>query len=214
MVLILGSAYVHGVLTNRWGTPPDLSAAAAKLDSIPQVVGDWHSQPLTISEGQLKGAEAVGHLSRIYRNDKTQAEIQIMILCGPHGAIAVHPPTICFTSAGLQQDYPEKMQAIEAGGAKGAFWKTLFTKRTPDGLRTELETYWAWSVHGECQAPGNPRLEFASSPHLYKMYVTHLRRSSLDLNVKESTEAPCEDFLKAFLPVFRKTISESESSTP
>lgn len=209
LAIILGSAYVHGVLSDRWGRPADLSVAAGKLENLPHIVGDWHSRPLEIPESQLQGAEAVGHLARVYRNDKTQTEIRVMVLCGAHGPIAVHPPTICFTSAGLEQAHPEKIQTIAAGNVQDKFWKTLFTKRSPDGVRSELDTYWAWSVNGECEAPENPRLTFGGRPHLYKIYVTHLRGFSQGANAKAPADAPCEEFLEVFLPAFRTVLSES-----
>lgn len=210
LLLIIGSAYVHGVLTDRWGVPDDLSGAAAKLDAIPEVVGDWQSQPLEISEAQLQGAEAIGHCSRVYRNDKLNTEVQVMILCGPNGPIAVHPPTICFTSSGMRQAYPEKQRTVEAGDLTGKFWQTVFTKRSPDGLGTDLETYWAWSVHGECKAPANPRIEYAMSPHLYKIYVTHNNFASGGGDSEESDgKSPCVEFLKVFLPAFKAALSSS-----
>lgn len=206
LVIIIGTAFGHGILTDRWGKPADLSAAAKKLDAIPPVIGDWHSKPLEMPKSQLEAAEAVGHISRIYRNDKTQTEIQLLVLCGPRGPIAVHSPTICFTSAGRQQAFPEKRESVKASDATGNFWQTVFTKRTPDGLEDELDTYWAWSVQGECQAPENPRLEFAGSQHLYKIYVTHLRQPAAN---KTSKDSSCEDFLKVFLPAFQAALAKS-----
>ncbi len=208
-VLVVGSAYVHGVMTNRWGAPPDLSNAAGKLDKLPKTLGDWHSQPVEMKEWELKGAEAVGHFSRFYRDDETQTEIFVRVLCGPSGPIAVHPPTICFPGAGLQQSYPEKRETIDAGNVKGEFWRTAFTSRSPDGVRTEVETYWAWSVAGICEAPSNPRLEYATSPHLYKIYVSMARRTAGEAIPEDNARAACEKFLKLFLPAFQSAISES-----
>lgn len=210
LAIIIGSALAHGVLTNRWSNPVDLSLSAAKLKTLPEVVGDWRSEPLEIAEAQLQAAEAVGYFNRVYRNDKTQTEVQVLILCGPHGPIAVHPPTICFTGAGWQQSYSEKKQTIEVGDLKGEFWTTLFTKRTPDGVPLELETYWAWSMAGETVASDNPRLEFASSPHLYKIYMSH-RRSRVGQSSEKPVTPPCEEFAKVFLPRFRAALSGSDS---
>ncbi len=205
LVLVLGSACVHGVLTNRWGQPVDLSIAAAQLDKLPHIVGDWHSQPLEVPESQLEGAEAVGHFSRLFRNDKTQTQVQVMVLCGAHGPIAVHPPTICFQGAGYRQTDPEKAKTVNAGDVKGTFWNTVFIQRTPDGVTWELDTYWAWSTHGECEASENPRVQYASSPHLYKIYVTHRRLPSN----ADASKSACEEFLKVFLPAFRATLSDT-----
>ncbi len=118
------------------------------------------------------------------------------------------PPFVSQALVYEQTDH-EKKRTIESGDVKGEFWNTLFTKRSPDGVRTDLETYWAWSLSGETVASDNPRLEFASSPHLYKIYVTQLRNNTGAATTKKSTEPPCEEFLKVFLPVFRAALSES-----
>jgi hypothetical protein len=200
---------VHGVRTDRWGSPVDLSVASGKLDGIPHTVGDWHSLPLEMSEGQLQAAEATGHFSRMYRNDQTQEEIKVIILCGPHGPIAVHPPTICFTGAGWEQTRPEQLREIKPDEVQGAFWETVFTRLALDGIRQNMDTYWAWSVNGNWEAPDNPRIHFAGSPHLYKMYVTRDHKPNEDKQEKQPTEPPCEEFLKVFLPTVRAALSES-----
>ena len=209
LILVIGSAYVHGVMTNRWAPPPDLSPAAAKLDKLPAVIGDWHSQPIEMSEGQIKAAEVVGYFCRVYRNDKTRAEIQITVLCGPHGPISVHSPTICFPGAGLQQAYPEKKETVDSGKVKGEFWRTTFTMQSPDGVREDVDTFWAWSTDGICEAPNNPRLQYASSPHLYKIYATQRRNAAEAHKTNDEPLPGCEEFLKDFLPAFRSAISGS-----
>ena len=207
--LVIGSACVHGVMTDRWGPPPDLSAAAAKLDQLPTAVGDWQSQPIEMSETQRQIAEVAGHFSRAYRNPKTQTEIHVFVLCGPHGPMAVHPPTICFPGAGLRQAAPEKKHTVDAGKWKGEFWRTTFNRRSPDGVRWEWDTYWAWSTDGTCVASDNPRLQYAGSPHLYKIYVTHVRRTAEGSDAQEDSRTACDEFLKRFLPAFQSALSGS-----
>lgn len=209
-LLIFGSAYGHGLMTNRWGAPPDLAAAAAKLDQIPLVMGEWQGQDRDLPETQLQAAEAVGAVSRIYRNEKLQAEVQLLVLCGPHGPIAVHPPTVCFAGAGLYQVAPEKSREMNAGKVRGTFWETVFTIRTPEGVTEELETFWAWSVAGECQAAENPRVEYAAQPHLYKIYVTHLRPATTGNASPPPADNPVEAFLQDFLPTFQKALADSD----
>jgi hypothetical protein len=205
-VLVIASGYVHGVLTDRWGTSGDVAQAAEKLEKIPHAFGDWHSEPLEIPASQLEAAEAVGHFARVYRNHETHTELQVLILCGPHGPIAVHPPTICFTGAGYVQADPETKQKIETDQIEGTFFETIFTKKMPEGYPVPLKTYWAWSENGRCEAPDNPRVRFAGSGHLYKIYVTRVL-SPLDDKVEGETTV-CEEFLKIFLPKFEAAVSE------
>ena len=206
LALVIASGYVHGVLTDRWGASGDVEQAALKLEKIPPAFGDWHSKPLEIPASQLEAAEAVGHFARVYRNHETHAELQVMIVCGPHGPIAVHPPTICFTGAGYVQSEPETRQTIETDQIEGTFFETIFTKKLPEGYQVPLKTYWAWSEHGRCEAPDNPRVRFANSKHLYKIYVTRVLEPQ---DVKdEGKTTVCEEFLELFLPRFEAAISE------
>lgn len=209
LALVAGSTCVHGVLTNRWGAPPDLAAAAAKLDRIPHVIGNWESKAVEIPSTELEAAEAVGHFARLYQS--SQGQIQVLIVCGAHGPIAVHPPTICFTGAGYAQTEPETNQAITVGKVNFEFWKTIFTKKSAEGILIPLRTYWAWSVDGRCEAPVNPRMHFASNQHLYKIYVTQVL-SSPSTRPTDAETAVFESFLSEFLPKFRAALSEPPAS--
>lgn len=210
LVLVVGSTYVHAVRTNRYGDPPNLAAAAAKLEAIPSAVGNWYSVPVEMPESQLQVAEAVGHFARRYRNDETQTEIEVLVLCGAQGPISVHSPTVCFIGAGYQQTEPEKRRSVDAGELKGEFWNALFTKQSSDGVREDLDTFWAWTVDGETKAPKNPRIEFAGDSHLYKIYVSERRNSSRSGSDKSAPKTRCEEFLKLFLPAFQAALAEAK----
>jgi len=63
-----------------------------------------------------------------------------------------------------------------------------------------LRIRWSWSRGGSWQAPDNPRLTFAGSSVLYKLYVIVY----MD-DVKESVkEDPGNDFIRALLPELQK----------
>jgi len=66
LALIVGSGLVHGAWTNRWRTAPALADLAARLESVPTVLGDWTATSRAIPPRELAMAGAVGHISRVY----------------------------------------------------------------------------------------------------------------------------------------------------
>ena len=68
LALIVGSGLVHGAWTNRWRTAPALAELAARLESVPTVLGDWTATSRAIPPRELAMAGAVGQISRVYTN--------------------------------------------------------------------------------------------------------------------------------------------------
>src|SRR5262245_10801512 len=162
--LLTGSAVWYGLLTDRWGPSPDRQAAAAKLAGLPAVVGGWEGRPVELNARMLAAADVTGHVARRYVHRGTGQEIMLLILCGRPGPVAVHTPDVCYQGAGYSPGPPEKRAA-----AGGTFWTAQFARTTapPDALRI----YWAWSDGGAWTAADNPRVAFARSPALYKLYA-------------------------------------------
>jgi len=210
-VVVVGTGYLHGLTTDRWGGSQALVAAAAKLSDIPTIVGDWESSELEIPDEQLQKAEAVGNLSRVYVNRTTGTAVSVMILCGRPGPISVHPPTVCFVgTGGLSLHAPPESCSVLAAQSEelGQFWRADFHKLT-DGISTWMRTYWTWSPTGKWGASQSPRFEYARYPFLYKMYISRaMRRSGESVD-----DDPSKDFMEVFLPVLdEKLFSEQESS--
>jgi hypothetical protein len=206
VVLIIGVGVVDGVLTDRWGRDEKLQAAAQRLEkNVPVEVGDWNSTAVEISASQLQQAEAVGHFSRRFsRESNSEEQVSVLALCGPHGPIAVHPPTVCFVGAGWRPGYaPKKREFKDESGKKslGTFWVTDFTKDV-DGVPTTMRTFWGWSNGSDAgwRASNNPRFEFAGSPFLYKLYVT------VPVDPNDDDDKTGEDFIRSFLPAIDKAI--------
>ena len=61
LALIVGSGLVHGAWINRWRTAPALADLAARLESVPTVLGDWTATSRAIPPRELAMAGAVGH---------------------------------------------------------------------------------------------------------------------------------------------------------
>ena len=211
--LVLAAAgLVHGTWSGRW-SPIDLSIVSNRVYEIPETIGDWVViDEGTYSEHELKIAELSSYIMRHYRDRGTGEVVTVLLMCGKTGPVAVHPPTVCYKGQGFEQLDAEKKHAVDTGQQGDAsvgheFLTAAFAKPDP-GTHMRQRIYWAWSTNGVWQVPANPRLEFSSSPVLFKLYVTQeahqLRR--------ESGESAAEAFLLDALPVIRQAVSGD--STP
>jgi hypothetical protein len=201
-VLLASSGVVHGLLTGRWGISPDVRAAAARCDQLPMSFGEWESHVKDISPAELEVAEVVGYCSREYvkRGDQKQ-RVTLLLICGRPGPISVHTPDICYAGAGYSvvgnvEHYPIKSDAVAAEFATACFSK-------PNPVPVPLRILWSWSDGGPWSAPDNPRLTFARSGALYKLYV--LRGTDQTLQKDD----PCVEFLEALLPELQKCLSKT-----
>lgn len=174
MISIGALGYAHGRLTDRWGMPAEVSQAAERLALVPHEINGWVGTDLPIGTRQLEAASAEGSLSRQYMHSETGEVVQVMILCGRPGPIAVHPPTVCFVGSGVEQATEESKATLSSGETESEFFTADFVQT--DLFEEAQRTYWAWSTTGRSwSAPGDSqttRLTFAGEPYLYKMYFT------------------------------------------
>lgn len=197
------SGVISGLQTGRWGTPSDLHEAAARLELVPKTFGSWQSEEIPISERELEQAEAVGHLSRRYTNRGDGTAVRVVIVCGRPGPIAVHSPTACFTSAGYEMRSAPERRFVRLKGSLplARFWVADFEEQRA-GTTSAIRTFWSWSHDGRWQTPENPRITFAGSSRLYKLYVLRTKAEQ-----KEPVEDDaCSAFLQAFLPELQKAV--------
>jgi hypothetical protein len=209
-VLIALSGMLHAVQTEAWELPRRLATAAEQLHDVPPVVGEWHSREITIEPSQLKAAEAAGGIARIYEHPSGE-RVNILLLCGPTGPIAVHPPTVCFTAAGYEQVTPQQRFVLTGDdGRPAAFWMADF-ERGIDGVPVRIRTYWGWSFGEGWKAPEHSRLAFAGTGVLNKLYVTY--EVPRDRARVKPTSEPVSLFLKAFLPEVDRALFSTASQS-
>ena len=209
--LLAASGILHAYQTGVWNSGKQLSQAAARLSQIPLSVGDWQGTPLEFDPRQLKAAEAAGALSRVYKSEDSRP-MNVMLLCGPHGPIALHPPTVCFTGAGYSQSCEVRRHVVHDAEHRelGSFWVADFDKLI-DGAPVRIRTYWAWSDGHAWSAADAPRFEYAGAPVLYKLYVTHVVPNSADDSEVTPDEAASDHvsdsdaFLRQLLPAIQRT---------
>lgn len=206
ILLIVLGGFVHGQWTGRWA-PTDRSDAVSRLKQIPDQIGDW----VLIEEGTVSGeeqqmAELSGYILRHYRNQRSGDVVTMLLMCGPAGPVAVHPPTACYTGRGYEQvgaAHPHDVETVDSNGGRAAHgFMTARFHRPGSHAALQPCIYWGWTTTGDWSVPANPRLKFAGAPVLFKLYVT-CESSGLLIG---TDEFPPAQFLQDVIPVLQKSV--------
>jgi hypothetical protein len=202
MMLVL-SGLVHGLWTQRWGTPVEFSAAAARLQEFPLDVGDWEGGPIELDAEVMARAEAAGYVWRVFRH-RTKGEVNMLLICGRPGPISVHTPEVCFPGSGLSLNAePDRWTLKFKNAADAQFLVARFHKSGP--ARQWLRVFWSFTDGNGWQAPNNPRVTFARAGILYKLYLMR-DMMKVDESVKDD---PANELLRVLLPELDKYLSPS-----
>lgn len=207
VVGLLAAAVYEALTTDRWGATQNVREAADKLGGVPSAFGDWTSTEVPQSEKVLRVAEAAGHVSRVYRNRKTGAEVTVLLLCGASGPIGAHLPEYCYAGNGYEKRGDAKRVALgshpQAPNSWAAtYWSIRFEKKPPTA-DVPLRVCYAWGTDGEWEAATNPRSQFALKPALYKLYAVRAEPRELAPGANE----PIHAFLTDFLPEVKKALA-------
>jgi len=202
-VLTLASGMMHGRMSNRWGTPPDMTAAGAELDQIPDQIGPWQlAATAELHEVAAETLETAGSVTRTYVNEETGEAVQLGLILGPAGPISVHTPDVCYSSRDFKQLDDRRRVAVKpADGSEETFWCLTF--QTNDLSGSLLRVYYAWSPGDHWSAPDQPRLTFGGNPYLYKIDVTSRMPPGTDFAKVD----PSLDFLTLFVPASRNCLA-------
>jgi hypothetical protein len=198
--LLLITGILHGLWTDRWKTGAEPAAWAARLGDVPRTVGDWDAQGIDLEPKKLQIAEVAGHLARNYVNRRTGESVSVVIVCGRPGPIAVHTPDVCYPGSGHELMAPPVRIAVPAEG-QDQFWMARFRKGEST-VPTYLRVFWSWNASGPWQASSGPRLEFARSPALYKLYVVR----GMDTPDAPLESDPAAELLTQLLPELRRAL--------
>lgn len=203
LVILVAAGVVEGVRSNRWGVSEDQTAAAAKLARVPREFGPWVGTESPIEQRILDRAEAVGSVSRVYRNKTTGATVSVLLLCGPAGPIGAHTPDICYAGLGYKMIGGELSKTVKLpdGSAQG-YWSGRFEKPGGGGLVVS----WAWATDGNWVASTAPRRDFIGHAVLYKLYVSR-GLTAAERDREPATTDPTHEFLTDFLPDVKKALA-------
>ncbi len=193
--LTLLSGVVHGYLDGRWSRPLNVTVRGERLAELPDQVGDWVlADSTSLDPGAARILRCYGSQVREYRNQATNAVVNVALLFGPRGPIAVHTPEICYSSIGTQQVGDTRVQKLSTPSAAHELWSVQFAQNSqPD---PSLDVWYAWSDGGPWKASKYPRVWMTES--LYKIQVAG--------PVGSDAYQPCREFLEAFLPSVERVI--------
>jgi hypothetical protein len=202
LAILLTAGVVDGVYTGRWARSETIEEAAARLQTMPLVVGDWEATENPLDEATVARAGFAGYLSRRYKNRQTGQEVSVLLACGRPGPISVHPPEVCFGGTGYRIQGEKKTEAVACGPGptQARFFTAQFAKASaavPDRLRL----YWSYTAAGEWEAASAPRLTFGWQPVLYKLYVGQRLAPT-----GNEPDTACVGFIKEFVPQVQQNL--------
>ena len=211
IAVVVSSTVAQGLWAHRWTASQALEAAVAPLDRVALNLGDWEGQDQELDRRQLEAGEIAGHLMRRYKNRRDGSMVSILLVCGRAGPICVHTPDICYEGTGyeLAADPARTVVPPETAGPPAEFLRGDFRKQNavvPKGLRI----YWAWSTGRAWTAPSSPRLAFAGTPALYKLYVV---RDAISADEPIEGDPALEFIRRQLLPELERALSPGESAT-
>lgn len=191
IALTVVSGIVQGTLRNRWGQSEALRKAAARIEAMPEQIGDWTMRASeALPQRTVEILECAGNVVRRYENAKTGESVSVTVIAGPAGPTAVHTPEVCLSSRAYERSEDRHVVTLkDAAGTAHDFW-TLAFKSTDLGGGT-LRVMYAWNDGARWQAPADARFAFAGRPYLYKIQLTSESASTGGASEQE----PCRKFL-------------------
>jgi hypothetical protein len=208
--LLVGA--IQGKLTRRWGMSADVTALGAQLESLSTdaVVdgqgGEWQmTENSRLEPVVIDVLECVGHIKRTYVHRQTGESVNVAVMLGPPGPIAVHTPEVCYSSQNYRfEQSRERVEISTAGGRSDSFWSLTLGAKDPGDNR--LRVYYAWTSGGPWQASERPRFEFSGRSCLYKIQLASLAPPA---GAPESKDG-CRRFLEAFIPALDRALLKAE----
>lgn len=198
VVLVMVSAVVAGVLTNRWGLSMSTGEAAARLAEVPVELEGWEVKELELDDAVVRQGEIAGYLHRRYVHRRTGAILTALVLCGRPGPISVHAPTVCYTNSGWHQKGTSK---YARPGEPFAFDVLEMTKPSIAGA-SQLRLYLAMGSRGNWHVPPRPRVAYAGQASLFKVYII---QEGLRLG-DDPTKGPATELIAALMPKLQEKL--------
>ncbi|MFN5273480.1 MAG: exosortase-associated EpsI family protein [Planctomycetota bacterium] len=195
LAFVVFGGVAHGLLSNRWGIPQNVEALGKQLKTIPMELGPWKCVEETeLDDRVVQMLEATGYISRLYIHQATGEGVNVFLVFGPKGPIAVHTPEVCYSARAVTQTAPRQAVPCDFDGENGTIWKLGFETNTID--KRKMSVYYGWTEGGPWQAANSPR--FWRTDFLYKI------QTSCQATGKK--EDSTDEFFKVFMPEARKVM--------
>ena len=224
VAVLLCGGIAQGLMSHRWLPNAAVQNAALVLNDIPSKIGNWTSEDIALPDADQKIGGIVGYVQRTYRDQTTGTEVSLLLVAGESGPISVHPPTACFSGRGFNvvrqpgilaiaksdEESPATATTSPDVSQNHVFNQADFANSAIDDVSL-IRVCWAWSTNGHWEAPANPRLQFASQPYLYKLYVSERWIPNGDVN---QDAGAAQQFLMTALPVLRERLESGADGKP
>jgi len=197
---VLASGLVHGIWTGRWEISDEPGDSASRLPNVSMDLGDWHGQTLDAESRLLSGASAV--LCRRYAKEGRDVGVTVFLLCGRPGPVAIHPPDSCYAAGGYEVASPTMFTASATLGTPPPEFRVARMRKRRANGQTQLRVFWAWNDGKGWRVPADPRLEYASSRVLFKLYLV---RELADFDEALGGD-PCTELMNHLLPELDKVL--------
>lgn len=213
--LTIVPALIEGKYVDRWGTPPDLTAAAEQVNRFPLEFDGWKSihdgEPL--SPGVCKELGVTGYITRTYTNRKSGAVVRVLVMVGKAGLLVRHPPYICYANMDNQQIGDMTKMKINSTDPPSEF-NLLEYRRAHSVTNERFLVAYAMATNSVWKAPEFPRIEFGAAHLLFKAQML----VSLEPNeTREAGAAVLQQFADVFTAAFKKhlaaTLPENENKS-
>lgn len=170
--LTVAGGVLHGRMSDRWGPPPKVIAAAERLMQVPDEFGDWQLLGTgTLPKAAREQLQCAACLVRRYSNRQTGAQVTLLLMLGPAGRMAVHSPEVCVAIGEYKQrGHRELVNLAAADELPERLWSVDFQSVSLEG--GAMRVYYGWSTGGAWQAPSDARFALAGVPYLYKVQVS------------------------------------------
>jgi len=199
LAIVLLGGVAHGVLSNRWGVAQNIQQLGQQVRTIPMELGPWKcNEELELDKNVVEMLEASGYLSRVYVHQATGESVNVFLVFGPKGPIAVHTPEVCYSARAVTQTSERQSIPCDYDGTDGNVWKLSFETNSID--KRKMSVCYGWSDGGPWQAAKSPR--FWRTDFLYKVQT-----SCLSTGKKEDST---DEFFKVFMPEVRKIMRKTE----
>ena len=201
LILVIVTAIVQGVWTQRWQKSAVMESAIHRLSYAPGDLGAWKAEPVEFDAETLAAAGAQGSWVRRYTDARSGVSVLVILLCGRSGKMSVHRPEYCYGGAGYQM-MADPVSYDLFVDPPAQCWTTRFRKEKSTG-NVQLRIFWTWFGDGVWQAPESPRLKFAHLSALYKLYAIR----ELPPRQERLEEDPSLDLLQKLLPALAEALT-------
>lgn len=209
LVVLVGLGLVHGAISHRWTASVDARDLGRRLDKLPREFANWSGSDEEIDPTVLRNAEISHYVYRKYEDDRSGATVALLAVVGDPGPISIHTPEVCFRGMGYEAPRAVRRKQIDVDEASAtqaaAFFTADFQRKRIDAVTTRA--YWSWNSGQGWSAPKNPRIHFAGSGALCKLYVV----SEAPPRGDEEEEDVALSFIRDVIPQLDQALFEEAS---